>query len=158
MIDIILGSCNDDVRVINKTFNQRITKSCEINYPCEELKPSLIFSRDVLAKSDNYAFIPYFNKYYFLSPPIYEGKKVIVNCTVDLLYTYAAELQEIPCTVIRTEKGATDIIDNTYPINTNNYFINAQYFPNNPFERTSTDDNKILLSVITSKNKYVEME
>lgn len=153
MIKIKIGDSPNDSRTINKTFNIRTELNCEIAYPCDELQPQLIFSRGVILPTDNYCYIDYFKKYYFLGIPTHDGKRTIINCEADLLYTYSAELQEIPCTVIRTENGATDIPDNKYPINTNNYYLNAKYFPENPFTRTAQPS--IILGLITSKNLLV---
>lgn len=151
MIDIKIGSVTDDNRVVHKTFNERMIITGEINFPCDILNPELIVSRDIILNSDNYCYIPYFGRYYFINNIIHNGKTKTLQLSVDVLKTYENELQEIDVNVIRNSGEATEIIDNKLPINNNSYWIEGKYFPIVPWNITPTTvSDNIVLTVITS--------
>lgn len=149
MINIIIGSVADDNRTIHKTFNERATITGEINFPCDILNPELIVSRDIVFNSDNYCYIPYFNRYYFIGDIIYNGKTKTLPLSVDVLKTYAEPLQNCECVVTRSEIGTNYIVDDKLPINSNKYYLEGKYFPNNPFTGNQIISDNIILSVIT---------
>lgn len=149
MIDIKIGNITDDNKVIHKTFNERVTIAGEINFPCDILNPELIVSRETILNSDNYCYIPYFGRYYFINNITFNGKTKILQLSVDVLKTYENELQNCNVTVIRDSDKPTYIVDDKLPINTNNYYIEGKYLPKDPLY-TDGKDHNILLGVISS--------
>ena len=132
MINISIGNTTDDINVLNKTFVSRQITG-EIFNPCNLLQPRLIVSRETFLSSDNYCYIPYFNRYYFISNPVFDGQRVFLDCTVDVLMSNKNQLQNCDCTVIRSEStGITDIDDNKLPINPHKIWLDGKYLPNNP--------------------------
>lgn len=148
MISIKIGSTTDDNRVVHKTFNERSSITGEINFPCDILNPELIVSRETILNTDNYCFIPYFGRYYYINNIIHNGKTKTLQLTVDVLKTYENAIQDCECTVIRSENSPSYIVDNKIPINSNKYFLEGVYFPNDVFQGNVLSDN-IVLSVIT---------
>lgn len=148
MINIVIGSVTDDNRVVHKTFKERTSITGEINFPCDILNPELIVSRETILNTDNYCYIPYFGRYYYINNIIHNGKTKTLQLTVDVLKTYENVIQDCECTVIRSENTPTYIVDDKLPINSNKYYLDGKYFPNNPFDGNALSDN-IVLSVIT---------
>lgn len=100
------------------------------------MTPKVIIDYNASLIAANYVYIPEFNRYYFARPPKVEpGKRIIFECSVDLLMSLKEELKEIPATIIRSESvGApTYIPDSKLPINPVRVDLEAIKFSSTPF-------------------------
>lgn len=83
--------------------------------------PTLIFSggaNNYVELSKNYAYIPAFNRYYFIEDKIIEtGGRVEIPMKCDVLTTYATEIKNSTQLILRQENiGLNDIPDTQHPI------------------------------------------
>lgn len=121
---------SDDKRVLNKTVTNikqvTATPTGEINI----LYPKLILEWDSTILSANYCYIPELSRYYYLLITLDRGKRMILNCAVDVLKTYAAQIKNRQGTILRSESiGKPTIIpDNKLPINPNSHEVKLLKF------------------------------
>lgn len=134
-----------DRRVLNKvttTIKTIIaTPTGEINI----LYPKLILEYDNTILNANYCYIPDFNRYYYLSITLDKGKRMILNCSVDVLKTYATQIKNRQGTILRSESigKPTQIVDNKLPIDPNRHELKTlKILPSNGqpvFKAAQTD-------------------
>lgn len=82
-----------DRRYINKKFeNVGNEINIELIEPCSLINPRFILSQGTGAKTANYIFVPDLDRYYFINNYIYEYERIIIECHVDVLQTYAKQI------------------------------------------------------------------
>lgn len=109
-------------------------------------KPSVIDSPRLVLGSftnmtdKNYCYIAKFNRYYFInSITVTSAQRVIMDLSVDVLYTFHSEILRCKATCIRSESaGKTYISDSKYPVNTLDRYVTIQGFSDTPFTRSPT--------------------
>lgn len=80
-----------DHNIINKNIELISELSCTFKNDIDILKPRLIIKNYV---SGNYCYISDFNRFYYITDIILlKGDVYQLNCTVDVLKTYANELE-----------------------------------------------------------------
>lgn len=114
-------SISADRRVLNKVTTTIKTITATPTGEINILYPKLILEYDSTILNANYCYIPNFNRYYYLSITLDKGKRMILNCSVDVLKTYATQIKNRQGTILRSESiGKPTIIpDNKLPINPN---------------------------------------
>lgn len=110
MIKVQFYSCSNDRKKIKKTLGGAIGGeiSCVLKENNSILEPSIRVQKSALGESYarvNYAYIPEFGRYYFVSSPIVEtGQAVTYNLQVDPLMSYYAQLLNTKFEIARAEK------------------------------------------------------
>lgn len=91
---------------------------CRPNEPCDILSPSIVLSYVTNLETYNYVYIPEFHRYYFITGiSLLSGKRAVINCAVDVLHTYHADIKNCNGTIIRAEKPKSrNMHDGKYPI------------------------------------------
>ena len=91
---------------------------CRPNEPCDILSPSIVLSYVNSLETYNYVYIPEFHRYYFITGiSLLSGKRAVINCAVDVLHTYHADIKNCNGTIVRAEKPKSrNIHDSKYPI------------------------------------------
>lgn len=131
--------CSADPRERDKTsFLTQIGASIPLSPTAtlDTMAPRVIIDYNANLIAANYVYIPAFNRYYFSLPPKVEpGKRIIFECSVDLLMSLKEELKEIPATIIRSESvgSPTYIPDSKLPINPVRVDLEAIKFSSTPF-------------------------
>lgn len=130
---INLYTVTEDSRKINKTLPTAINGSTPIQLYLRQdstniLTPevSVPFSSAYLAA--NYAYIPAWNRYYFISDMwVSPAGRLFFGLTVDVLKTYASGILAAQCNVIRSESaGINSVHDTELPLNPDNVdYINT---------------------------------
>lgn len=104
---IRLFNVSDDPRKLNKTLvgelpvnNVRPTDIVDL------MNPSFIldYNEGYTTKNYLYASAP-FDRYYFITDmKIDIGKKIVISCSADVLYTYREDIEKINANIVRSEK------------------------------------------------------
>lgn len=130
---IKIGSTSDDRRKINKNFNGTEV-TVQLKQPCDILAPVFILAYSEAYLTANYIHAPELGRYYFIDDVSVEpGEKIEISCSVDVLMSYATELNNLTVTVARQEKsGLTTIPDTNIVIK--NYDIVNVYKSNQHFD------------------------
>lgn len=110
MIKVQFYSCSNDRKKVKKTLGGAIGGeiTCVLKENNSILEPSIRVQKEALGENYarvNYAYIPEFGRYYFVSSPIVEtGQSVSYNLQVDPLMTYYAQLLNTKFEIARAEK------------------------------------------------------
>lgn len=70
----------------------------------------------------NYAYIDTFDRYYFITCGVDTAQRIVVSCKVDYLMSWAENIKNCPCTVIRNENiGINYVVDKQLPLDTSRF-------------------------------------
>lgn len=97
-----------------------IEYTCILKDDCSKLNPVLKFNFPITnAPSSNYAYIAYFNRYYFIRDWTYSERLWHATLEVDVLASWKASIGASSCYVLRSASAYNGaIMDNMYPCNT----------------------------------------
>ena len=125
----------DAPNVVDKIVSGEIIKTnVHPVHPCSILQPTLEIDANTTLYEYNYAYIPDFGRYYYMSAPtLTTGGKMIVQLSVDVLKTYANSIRMCSATILRTEGAPTLVPDDKLPIDSNRYFVQGIDFGATPF-------------------------
>lgn len=106
---INLSDCYDENEVVYKTLSNTSAVQCEM-VNTDILNPILKLNSSFIEK--NYAHIPSFgNRYYFISSiETIAGGHCLIHCSIDVLMTYKAYLNNIDVYVSRNEFDGNNLI------------------------------------------------
>lgn len=103
-MQISIGRIADDKRKINKTFSAVSSVDCKIYEPCNVLSPIFILSYNANFLTCNYAYCSAFGRYYYIDNiTVDSGGKIRIQCSVDVLKSYANNILSLNTTVARNE-------------------------------------------------------
>lgn len=113
--------------VIEKNLEQLQTFEVSLIHEFNILTPVLIFTKSNYNFNANYIYISQYNRYYFINDiTTSSGNRVQINCSIDVLKTYAEQIKNCPCVVLRSESiGINQITDDKLPISPNQFFVVA---------------------------------
>jgi len=101
---IRLYNVSDDPRKLNKTLGEYLpVENVRPTDIVDLMNPSFIldYKESYTTKNYLYAAAP-FDRYYFITDmKIDIGKKIIISCSADVLYTYRDDIKRINANVVR---------------------------------------------------------
>lgn len=97
--------------------------------------PSLTVDYDSNILTSNYMYINAFSRYYYINNiSLQIGKKLLITAYVDVLMSFADDIQNAFINVCRAQNPANrDLSDDKIQVNPKTYFIETNQFPNNPY-------------------------
>ena len=116
----------------NKMFRNltnEITLTGNVKDTFDILNPIVQFNYNANLKNVNYAYIPEYGRYYFVSPPIISGKTVYLKMHVDVLFTYRNIIMKSPCIAIRSSNRGNLYFQDDYIQFEEGYRYNVSKFP-----------------------------
>lgn len=112
---------------INKKFTNVITKNIILKNDFNVLNPQIVIERDNVLYQSNYAYIPAFKRYYFItSIENLSMKLIMINFHVDVLESFKDDILKA--------KGYVQISENA-----NNYLDSTDYLVQENFECDLTE-------------------
>ena len=135
-MQIQLLSISDDTRKINKTVNQ-ITEllPCAVTEDSNSiLNPRLLLKWNESYIGANYAYIPEFQRYYFIDDiSLNTGGNCVVSLSVDVLYTYSAQILQMTVTAARSSNKYNRYLNDNEQVTTNKPINQIKQFGVLPF-------------------------
>lgn len=115
-----LMKTNSDSKNLYKTWTNETSYNCEPYENCEILSPHVIMDYSPDITTFNYAYIPDFNRYYFIDGvDVIPGGACILHMHVDVLYTWSSFIRNLNVLVERSENNASPFIaDTSIPLST----------------------------------------
>lgn len=115
-------------------------QNVDIIRPSSMEDPQIVLVSFTGMLSKNYCYVSKFDRWYFINRiTVSTAQRVIMDLSVDVLYTYRASIGSCLGTAIRSESiGVNKIRDNKYPLDDNKYIIDAINYPDTPFTRSAT--------------------
>lgn len=97
--------------------------------------PSLTVDYDNNILTSNYMYINAFSRYYYINNiSLQIGKKLLITAYVDVLMSFADDIQSAFVNVCRAQNPANrDLSDDKIQVNPKTYFIETNSLPNNPY-------------------------
>lgn len=111
-------------------------QNVDIFKPSDIMSPRIILGTFTGMMSKNYCYIDKLARWYFISNiTLTSAQRVIMDLSIDVLYTYNTDIVKCQGTAIRSQsEGMTYIPDNKYPLNTVQTQIDMLKY-NTPFTR-----------------------
>lgn len=135
-MNIQLLSISDDTRKINKTVNQ-ITEllPCAVTEDNNSIiSPKMLLKWNVAYIGANYAYIPEFQRYYFIDDiSLMTGGNCVISLSIDVLYTYSAEIMQLKVTAARSSNKYNRYLNDNQQVTTNNPINQIKQFGGLPF-------------------------
>lgn len=98
------GTCSDAINVITKSPTLGAAVNCTVKDAVAVSNPYLIVSADKVSRTDNYCQISDYGRYYWIvSVTDLPGGRRGVQCEVDPLYSFAADIKNLDVYVARNE-------------------------------------------------------
>lgn len=124
MRTVTLYSNSSDRKVVNKNLEEIYSVKCRLKEPCSILRPIVTLTRTSVGKrwaSANYAYIPAFNRYYFIDNiTLLNGGLMQIEMSVDVLQTYAEQILGSQQEVVRAQSlNSKMYIDPEMPLQAN---------------------------------------
>lgn len=116
--NITIGTSNDDVRKLDKSFNVVDSVSARIKEPCDILYPTFILNYDARFANCNYLKVPEWNRSYYIDNiTLSSGGTMVLNCVVDVLDSFKNEIRNLTVNVsVNENSDFSDISDNNVTI------------------------------------------
>lgn len=118
-MSMTLYTVKDDRRVVNKTLGTgHLVGDLHFDNPSSIMSPRVIIKYFDGLFNYNYCYISEFGRYYYIANiVVMSGKRVMLYCTTDVLYTYASQIATLKAIRLRSEEsGPTEITDPNLPI------------------------------------------
>lgn len=137
---INLYRISDDARKIDKTLGQPLNGNTPISLYLRQdtdiLAPEISFPYSASYAGANYAYIPAWGRYYFITDMyVTPASRLFLRLAVDVLKTYASSIKAANVNVIRSESAGINYIhDSELPLNPDsvdytNAFLSAPITP-----------------------------
>lgn len=129
--DIHLMRCDDPYNKINKVPVTVTTVTGELKDNCTIVDPDIMIQYDGAFIAANYAYIPTFNRYYFIknAESVSNGLWTLTMHT-DVLYSFQQSILNSPAVVARSSNNFNMMLnDDHYHIQENPYIF-TKTFPN----------------------------
>lgn len=107
---ITIGTTSDDKRVLHKLWNGTDI-TVQLKQPCNILNPIFIIGYDSSLVSANYLYFSEFNRYYFIDNiNLMPGHRMELQCSVDVLMSYANQIDGLKCVVSRQQNSGLTLV------------------------------------------------
>lgn len=127
---ITIGITSDDKRVLHKSFAGSDI-NVQLKQPCDILNPVFILEYQSDLVNANYLYCPDFSRYYFITNMnLLPGKRMEINCAVDVLMSYRDQIDNIRCVIARQEHSNLTLVPDTDIVLQNYNPIEIYNFPN----------------------------
>lgn len=148
---IQFGTNSSANEVIHKTISLGEDISCIIKEPLDVVNPYVIVKSTDVELSDNYAYISEYDRYYFIIVEELPGGRRGVQCSVDPLMSFAADIDEREVNVERYE-GSTesDIYDNGVCQIARNEVVIETFGGTNEFVKASGNSDRCYILTIAN--------
>ena len=114
----LYNTTSEPERVTKKLTLLTAIDEAKITSGVDLLSAKVILKRDIVSDVNaiNYVYIDAFKRYYFATVTIENGF-IILNCEVDVLYTYKNEILNLSATVTRNENKKNGyLVDKDYEV------------------------------------------
>ena len=135
-----------DNRELDKNLVNGVTVACDVYGTNTLLSPSFLIDYRPEYNNKNYVFVEDWNRYYYISSPftMMSGNRCVVNCVEDVRMTFASQIRNLECYIVRNENRCnTLIVDEFYPAEIMTTLCTLK-FNATPFNPTAGDRNIVL--------------
>lgn len=140
MLNIKIGTCSADNRVVDKTSRISLSYSidCEVFHECSIMSPTFIIAYSSEYVGCNYVYVESWGRYYFIvDNTVAPGGRIYLTCQEDVLMSNKNAILDLDAQIVRNENQRNKlIVDNRYPAEIMST-LGIFNFPQNPFNLRS---------------------
>lgn len=98
-------STSSDEKKVDKSLNSLGSCDCQLQEPCEVLRPVVIVDRSEISNFAicNYMYIPNLGRYYYAKLRMLPGGMLEVTGNVDVLMSWRGDIRKISCVISRQQ-------------------------------------------------------
>lgn len=118
--ELHLYTTSDDPKVVSKELNEIGVATIVPTQNFDVIHPLFIIDYKENYLTANYCYCPLLKRYYFINGYNLDiGKKIILDCSIDVLKTYDEQIRNCTACVTRSESvgGPTYVVDDRLPVN-----------------------------------------
>lgn len=144
-MQVQLLKCLDDNRVINKSKITGIKNvDCSVYSACDMVEPNLLISYFRGLEQVNYAYVPEWNRYYYVvNYTFLDGVRCVINMRCDVLMSFKPDILNVRAYILRSsEQGNEYLADSQILMNSSVYVHNL------PFSETPFGQGNYILTVL----------
>lgn len=93
-MNITIYNQGSDINKLTKALGTGVLVQGTIKDESSIVNPEIVFSR-AITEHFNYLYIPAFDRYYFVTDKTVEHQRTIINCHVDVLMSFNAEIKAL---------------------------------------------------------------
>ena len=155
---VVFYTVTDANNVVNKTLpsdSEKTMNNVDVFRPSSVENPQIICDNFANVADKNYCYIAKYNRYYFITGITFlSAQRCMINCSVDVLKTYANDINNSTGVFLRSENPISNYMnDSKFPLN-GKVNVYSWLFPQTPFTNTSTSsalENTISLTGLFSQ-------
>lgn len=160
-MNVKLYVCSDDPRQLLKQPSDELSIDCDIYDNCSLFNPTLILDYKASITTKNYAFIPDWNRYYFINDmSITNSKRIILSLTCDVLKSFSMQLLNQAFRIQRSESDGNRYVPDNGFINEDRYDVfRLKSDPITAYgfdDQTQADSYTVVLGVSGQQNLHYE--
>lgn len=145
------GTNSSANETIHKTVSLGSDISCIVKDPIDVLSPYLIVKDTEVNLTDNYAKCRDTNRYYFIIVEDLPGGRRGIQCTVDPLMSFAADIDALEVNVERYEGSSeSDIYDTGVCLTARNEVIIESFGGTNEFVKASSNNDRTYILTVAN--------
>lgn len=144
-MEIKFYQMTDDKRVIDKTLGTAKTlSSCQLIEPSSVINPSFTIDIDTSIYSYNYVYIAYFGRYYYINDiTVIDGARMLINCSVDVLKSFATQIKACTVNTRRNENNYDMYLPDDRPVESRMIRYSVKF----PHSFNDESDSYVLITV-----------
>lgn len=144
-MEIKFYQMTNDKRVIDKTLGTAKTlSSCQLIEPSSVINPSFTIDTDTSIYSYNYVYIAYFGRYYYINDiTVIDGTRMLVNCSVDVLKSFAGQIKNCTVNTRRNENNYDMYLPDDRPVESRMIRYSVKF----PHSFNDESDSYVLITV-----------
>lgn len=108
-------STSSDEKKVDKSLNSLGSCDCQLQEPCEVLRPVFIVDRSEISNFAicNYMFIPNLGRYYYAKLRMLPGGMLEITGNVDVLMSWRSGIRGVTCDIVRQEHNYNEFYVDT---------------------------------------------
>jgi len=145
------GTNTSDNAVIHKSISLGSEISCIVKDPIDVLSPYLIVKDSEVNLTDNYALSSDTGRYYYIVVEQLPGGRRGIQCTVDPLMSFAADIDALTVNVERYEGSReSDIYDSGVCLTARNEVVIEKFGGTNEFTKASSNNDRCYILTVAN--------
>lgn len=110
-MNIQIGRTNSEPNRLDKVFTVVKNIQGNLNHDSNVINPTIVFEYDEALVGCNYAYIPAWNRYYYITDIRIINQTIMIAFHVDVLKTYSSNIKGSVAHITRSSKGNKYIPD-----------------------------------------------
>lgn len=161
MVRIRTGINSNDPRDLNKTVNfSGGLRQARLKMPTDLVSPTFMLHYVAGLENINYIYCETWGRYYFVDNITFSaGETIEFECSIDVLMSHKAAIEELKVNVIRQENKQNKFLDDSEYCLASNFQYSTRIFPKRPLSDVRADARCYCLTVMggADSHRYIKL-